>query len=158
MHQNFDVENEVPVSEKTIAIACDHGGFDLKETLKSILSERGYDVVDLGAHSTDSVDYPDYGAALATEIEKGTAAKGVLICGSGIGISIAANRNPAVRAAVCHSGLTARLARQHNDANVLSIGARIIGLETAIDCLNEFLNTEFEGGRHERRVAKLGSA
>ena len=146
------------MSEKTIAIACDHGGFDLKETFKGILLERGFEVLDLGANSTDSVDYPDYGSALATEIEKGTVEKGILICGSGIGISIAANRNPAVRAAVCHSGLTARLARQHNDANVLSIGARIIGLETAIDCLNEFLNTEFEGGRHARRVAKLGSA
>lgn len=146
------------MSEKSIVIACDHGGFDLKEEFKKVLHAQGFEVLDLGAHSTDSVDYPDYGAALAGEIEKGSAEKGVLICGSGIGISIAANRNPAVRAAVCHSGLTARLARQHNDANVLSLGARIVGLETALDCLNEFLTTEFEGGRHERRVAKLGSA
>ena len=146
------------MSEKSIVIACDHGGFDLKEEFKKVLNSKGFDVLDLGANSTESVDYPDYGAALANEIEKGSAAKGILICGSGIGISIAANRNPAVRAAVCHSGLTARLARQHNDANVLSLGARIIGLETALDCLNEFLTTEFEGGRHQRRVAKLGSA
>lgn len=146
------------MSEKSIVIACDHGGFDLKEEFKKVLQAQGFEVLDLGANSTESVDYPDYGAALASEIEKGSAEKGVLICGSGIGISIAANRNPAVRAAVCHSGLTARLARQHNDANVLSLGARIVGLETALDCLNEFLTTEFEGGRHERRVAKLGSA
>lgn len=146
------------MSDNKIVIACDHGGFELKEAFKNVLSEQGYDVIDLGVHSTESVDYPDYGDALAKEIEKGTANKGVLICGSGIGISIAANRNPAVRAAVCHSGLTARLARQHNDANVLSLGARIIGVETALDCLKEFLNTEFEGGRHARRVAKLGSA
>ncbi len=148
----------VLVSEKSILIACDHGGFELKEAFKKELDEQGFKIIDLGANSSESVDYPDYGSALASEIEKGVAEKGILICGSGIGISIAANRNPAVRAAVCHSGLTARLARQHNNANVLSLGARIIGLETALDCLNEFLNTEFEGGRHERRVAKLGSA
>lgn len=145
------------MSEKPIAIACDHGGFELKEAFKELLSERGFEVLDLGTDGTGSVDYPDFGAALATEIEKGSADRGILICGSGIGISIAANRNPAVRAAVCHSGLTARLARQHNDANVLSLGARIVGFETAVDCLNEFLDTEFEGGRHERRVAKLGN-
>lgn len=144
------------VPKNTVAIACDHGGFDLKETLKETLKQRGLEVLDLGTHNADSVDYPEYGAALAKAIEEGQADKGVLICGSGIGISIAANRNPAVRAAACHSGLTARLARQHNDANVLSLGARIVGEETAIDCLNEFLVTEFEGGRHQRRVDKLG--
>ena len=146
----------MPVSKNIVAIACDHGGFDLKEILKGNLEQRGMEVLDLGTHSVDSVDYPEYGAAVAKAIEEGQANKGVLICGSGIGISIAANRNPAVRAAVCHSGLTARLARQHNDANVLSLGARIVGEETAIDCLNEFLVTEFEGGRHQRRVDKLG--
>ncbi len=144
------------MSDNVIAIACDHGGFNLKEVLKKNIENRGLSVLDLGANSTESVDYPAYGSALATAIEEGKADKGILICGSGIGISIAANRNPAVRAAVCHSGLTARLARQHNDANVLSLGARIVGEETALDCLDEFLTTDFEGGRHQRRVDQLG--
>lgn len=144
------------LSENTIAIACDHGGYDLKEQLKTLLENKGMDVLDLGTNSADSVDYPEYGTAMADAIEEGRAGRGILICGSGIGISIAANRNPAVRAAVCHSGLVARLARQHNDANVIALGARLIGVETAIDCVEEFLGTDFEGGRHQRRVEQLG--
>lgn len=146
------------MSKTAIAIACDHGGFDLKQQLLGLLESKGLDVLDLGTNSHDSVDYPEFGAAMAKAIEENKASRGILICGSGIGISIAANRSPAVRAAVCHSGLSARLARQHNDANVLSLGARLIGVETAIDCVEEFLTTEFEGGRHQRRVDKLGSS
>lgn len=143
------------MSESVIAIACDHGGFELKELMKTILFDRGFQVLDLGTNSAESVDYPEFGKAMAAAISSGQAPRGVLICGSGIGISIAANRNPAVRAAVCHSGLSAKLARQHNDANVLALGARLIGVETALDCLDQFLTTEFEGGRHQRRVDQL---
>ncbi len=145
------------MASETIAIACDHAGFDLKETLKSELANRGFDVLDLGTNGPDSVDYPDFGAAMGDAIASGKAKRGVLICGSGIGISIAANRNPAVRAALCQSGLMAKLSRQHNDANVLALGARLIGIETALDCLDAFLTTDFEGGRHQRRVDKLGA-
>ncbi len=146
------------MSNTAIAIACDHGGFDLKQQLLGLLESKGLDILDLGTNSRDSVDYPEFGAAMANAIEQNKVSRGILICGSGIGISIAANRSPAVRAAVCHSGLSARLARQHNDANVLSLGARLIGVETAFDCVEEFLTTEFEGGRHQRRVDKLGSS
>ena len=110
----------------------------------------------MGTHSAESVDYPEFGRLMGVAIEAGKAPLGILICGTGIGISIAANRNPAVRAAVCHSGLSAKLARQHNDANVLALGARLIGVETALDCMNQFLTTDFEGGRHQRRVDQLG--
>lgn len=145
------------MGSETIAIACDHAGFELKETLKAELSNRGFDVLDLGTNGPESVDYPDFGAAMGEAIADGRAKRGVLICGSGIGISIAANRNPAVRAALCQSGLMAKLSRQHNDANVLALGARLIGVETALDCLDAFLTTDFEGGRHQRRVDKLGA-
>lgn len=145
------------MASETIAIACDHAGVDLKETLKAELANRGFDVLDLGTNGPDSVDYPDFGAAMGDAIASGKAKRGVLVCGSGIGISIAANRNPAVRAALCQNGLMAQLSRQHNDANVLALGARLIGIETALDCLNAFLETDFEGGRHQRRVDKLGS-
>ncbi len=144
------------MTKDIIAIASDHAGYDLKCTVKQELEARGLTVLDLGTHSAESVDYPDYGTAMAHAIEQGDATRGIVICGSGIGISIAANRSPAVRAALCHSGLAAKLSRLHNDANVLALGARLIGIETALDCLDAFLNTEFEGGRHQRRVAKLG--
>ncbi len=143
----------MPVSP--IVLASDHAGYELKTQLKEELVSMGYEVLDLGADSTDSVDYPDYGHALAEAIETGRSARGVLVCGSGIGISIAANRHPGVRAAACHDETSARLAREHNDANVLALGARLIGVEVAKDCLKAFLNTEFAGGRHARRVAKL---
>lgn len=141
--------------KQTIALGSDHAGFELKEMLKGTLLEEGHHVVDLGTNNGDSVDYPDFGRAVAEAISDGGAEKGIVVCGTGIGISIAANRYPAVRAAVCHSGLEARLARQHNDANVLALGARIIGLEAARDCVRAFLATEFEGGRHAGRVEKL---
>ena len=144
------------VEDEKIAIASDHAGYELKTALAADLTEMGYSVLDLGTHSEESVDYPDFGHEMARCIVEGEADRGVLICGSGIGISIAANRHPGVRAAVCHDTVSARLARQHNDANVLALGARWIGIEVARDCLRPFLETSFEGGRHQRRVDKLG--
>lgn len=139
----------------TIAVASDHAGFDLKEILKRDLQEAGHDVLDLGTHSSASVDYPDFGKAMAEAIASGKAARGVLVCGTGIGISIAANRNPKVRAALAHDVTSAKLSREHNDANVVAFGQRLIGVETAREALKAFLTTEFAGGRHAGRVAKL---
>jgi ribose 5-phosphate isomerase B len=139
----------------TIAVASDHAGFDLKELLKRDLQEAGHEVLDLGTNSTASVDYPDFGKAMADAIASGKAQRGVLVCGTGIGISIAANRNPKVRAAVVHDVTSARLSRQHNDANVVAFGQRLIGFETAREALKTFLSANFEGGRHAGRVAKL---
>jgi ribose 5-phosphate isomerase B len=138
-----------------IAVAADHGGFALKETLRSILNEWGYQVLDLGAFSADSVDYPAMADNLAGALADGSAQRGILVCGSGIGISIAANRHAHIRCALCHEPVSARLARQHNDANVLALGGRLIGVEMARACVDAFLTTEFEGGRHVRRVAML---
>ncbi|MDF3072829.1 MAG: ywlF [Alphaproteobacteria bacterium] len=140
-----------------IAIASDHAGFEYKDVLKRQLTDWGYGVLDLGTDSTASVDYPDFGRRLAQAVAEGKVRRGVIICGTGIGISIAANREPKVRAALCHDATSARLARQHNDANVLALGARLTGLEVARDTLRAFLDTEFEGGRHQGRVAKLGA-
>ena len=139
----------------TIAVASDHAGFDLKEILKRDLQEAGHDVLDLGTNSTASVDYPDFGHAMAEAIASGRAGRGVVVCGTGIGISIAANRNPRVRAALAHDVTSARLSREHNDANVVAFGARVIGAEVAREALKVFLKTSFEGGRHGARVAKL---
>ena len=138
-----------------IAVASDHAGFDLKEILKRDLQEAGLEVLDLGTNSTQSVDYPDFGMAMADAVASGKAERGVLVCGTGIGISMAANRNPKVRAAVVHDVTSARLSRLHNDANVVAFGQRLIGTETAREALKVFLGTEFEGGRHANRVAKL---
>lgn len=140
---------------ETIAIASDHAGVELKSTLKEELAELGFEVLDLGTQDAQSVDYPDMADSLADALEDHRASRGVLICGSGIGISMAANRHRHIRAAPCHDTLSARLAREHNDANVLALGARLIGTETARDCLRTFLSTAFEGGRHERRVDKM---
>lgn len=136
-----------------ILIASDHAGYDLKEALKGSFSDFTW--IDLGPDSKDSVDYPDYAHKLANALTEGQADLGVLICGSGIGISMAANRHKGVRAALCTNGLMARLSRQHNNANVLVLGERLTGIDVAKDCLDEFLKTEFEGGRHERRVNKI---
>jgi len=138
-----------------IAVASDHAGFDLKEILKRDLQEAGLEVLDLGTSSTQSVDYPDFGIAMADAVASGKAERGVLVCGTGIGISMAANRNPKVRAALVHDVTSARLSRLHNDANVVAFGQRLIGTETAREALRVFLGTEFEGGRHANRVAKL---
>jgi ribose 5-phosphate isomerase B len=141
----------------TIAIAADHAGFALKAKILADLRGKGYAVTDLGTHSEDRVDYPDYGFKLAETIAAGQARFGIGICGSGIGISIALNRNAAIRAALCHDVNTATLARQHNDANVLALGGRILSEDTALACVDAFLKTEFEGGRHATRVEKLKS-
>jgi ribose 5-phosphate isomerase B len=141
-----------------VALASDHGGVELKSLLKEELLKLGHGVLDLGTEGSASVDYPDFAEAMAEAIRSGNAKRGVLICGTGIGISIAANRYPFIRAALVTDVTTARLARQHNDANVLVLGGRTMGQEVARDCLNVFLNTDFEGGRHQRRVEKMGLA
>lgn len=138
-----------------VAIAADHAGYVLKDLLRGEIESMGFEVLDLGTDGPESVDYPDFGAAAAAAIAAGQASRALLVCGTGIGISIAANRHPEVRAALCHDAATARLARQHNDANVLALGARIVGEEVARDCVRVFFTTEYEGGRHGRRVAKL---
>ena len=143
------------MKKETIAIASDHAGRELKNILKEELAALGYGVMDLGTNDHESVDYPDFANALAAVLKENKASRGVLVCGTGIGISIAANRHPGIRAAPCHDALSARLARQHVDVNVLAFGGRLIGVETAKDCLRVFLTTAFEGGRHARRVQKL---
>ena len=142
--------------ETTVALAADHAGYELKDALKAVLTERDVPVLDLGTNDGGSVDYPEKAGALAAALADGRANRGVLVCGTGIGVSIAANRHPHVRAALCHDVTTARMARQHNDANVLALGARVVGANVAIDCLVAFLETGFEGGRHQRRVDQLG--
>lgn len=138
-----------------IAIASDHAAVDLKAALAAWLAEQGHEVTDLGPDGVASVDYPDYGYKLAKAIADGSADRGVALCGSGIGISIAVNRNPACRCALVSEPLSAALAREHNDANVIAMGARIIGIEMAKACLSAFLTTPFGGDRHARRVDKL---
>ena len=142
-------------ASETIAVAADHAGYPLKNKLAGQLSASGVNVLDLGTNNSDSVDYPKFGDAMARALLEGKADRGVLICGTGIGVSIAANRHRGIRAAVCHNEETARLARAHNDANVLVMGGRIFDEEPARACLDAFLNTAFEGGRHQRRVAML---
>jgi ribose 5-phosphate isomerase B len=144
------------VSGDTVAIASDHAGYDLKAVLKQDLAALGFKVLDLGTDGPTSVDYPDYGKAVADAVAQGKARAGVAICGTGIGISIAANRVPGIRAALAHDESTAALAREHNDANVLAMGARILKPEAARGMLKTFFATPFGGGRHAGRVAKLG--
>lgn len=139
-----------------IAIASDHAAVALKAALADWLREAGHDVLDLGPHDGASVDYPDYGYALAGAVADGRAERGVALCGSGIGIAIAANRNPGCRCALVSEPLSATLARTHNDANAIAMGARLIGPEMAIACLQAFLAADFAGGRHQNRVDKLG--
>ncbi|WP_337847957.1 ribose 5-phosphate isomerase B [Sphingomonas sp.] len=138
-----------------IAIASDHAAIDLKTALVNWLRDAGHDVADLGPDSSASVDYPDYGYKLAAAIADGSAERGIALCGSGIGISIAVNRNPAARCALVAEPLSATLAREHNDANVIAMGARLIGIEMAKACVTAFLATDFGGDRHQRRVDKL---
>ena len=140
-----------------IAIVSDHAAFEMKAMLAEHLRSGGHDVLDLGTTSTDSVDYPDYGYRMADAIASGEAQLGISLCGSGVGISISVNRHPSCRCALVSDGLSARLAREHNDANVLALGARIIGIETAKDCVDQFLATPFAGGRHQRRIDKLSN-
>lgn len=138
-----------------IAIAADHGGVELKEALKEKF--RALEFTDLGTHGSDSVDYPDFAAAVGKRVAAGEFDRGILICGSGIGISIAANKIKGIRAALCHNTYTAEMARRHNDANVIAMGGRVVDEATAIAMTEIFLNTEFEGGRHARRVDKISS-
>lgn len=142
----------------TIALASDHAGVDLKDALVAWLKDEGYTVLDLGTNGHDSVDYPDYGARLARSVAAGEAERGIAVCGSGIGISIAVNRNPACRCALVNEPLSAALAREHNDANVLALGGRLTGIELAKACVTAFLTTDFAGGRHQRRVDQLTNA
>jgi len=145
-----------PPAPPVVALASDHAGHALKALLAAELAAAGHAVLDLGPDSEASVDYPDYGHALGQALAAGRAGRGIAICGSGIGISIAVNRVAGARCALVTSGLMARLARQHNDANCIALGSRIIGIETARDCVAQFLATPFDGGRHAARVAKLG--
>ena len=138
-----------------IAIASDHAAVALKRSLTAWLREAGHEVLDLGTDGADSVDYPDYGFALAAALADGRAERGIALCGSGIGIAMAANRHPACRCARVSEPLSARLARTHNDANALALGARLIGEDMARACVEAFLAAEFEGGRHQHRVNKL---
>lgn len=138
-----------------IALGCDHGGYELKEKVKSHLEKKGYKVLDLGCHSTESVNYPVYGKAVGEAVAKKEADYGVVICGTGIGISIAANKVKGVRAALCMNTTMARLTREHNDANVLAFGARMVGDVLALEMVDTFLTTAFEGGRHVARVEML---
>ena len=138
-----------------IALASDHAGFVLKDELAGWLRDGGHEVIDLGTNGPDSVDYPEFGTRLARAVASGKAERGIAVCGSGIGISIAVNRDPGCRCARVDDPLSARLAREHNDANVLALGARLIGSDMARACVSEFLGTDFAGGRHQRRVDQL---
>jgi len=138
-----------------IALSADHAGFEMKDQLADWLRADGHDVVDLGTNGPESVDYPLYGALLAEALEEGRADRGITVCGSGIGVAIAANRNQACRCAQVSEPLSASLARQHNDANAIALGARLIGIEMAKACVTAFLTSDFLGGRHQRRVDQL---
>lgn len=140
---------------KIIPIGCDHAGYELKERVKAFLVEKGYEVKDYGTYSNDSTDYPDYAHAVANHVENKKDVLGVLICGSGNGISMTANKHQGIRCALCWLPELAQLARQHNDANIISLPARFVSEEVALEMVEKFLNTEFEGGRHANRVNKI---
>ncbi|MDI7258942.1 MAG: ribose 5-phosphate isomerase B [Thermodesulfobacteriota bacterium] len=138
-----------------IGLACDHGGFELKEELKAFLKSNGHEPIDMGTFNEDLVDYPDYGVLVAEKISRGELEKGILICGTGIGMSIVANKFRAVRAALANDLFSARLSREHTDANILVIGGRIVGRELAKEIVRVWLETPFIGGRHQRRLEKI---
>ena len=140
---------------KKIALASDHGGFDLKESVIAHLLNTGWEVDDLGPHSGDSVDYPDYGIKLAEAVAEKKVKRGIVICGTGIGMSIVVNRYPGIRGTLCSDVFTAKLCREHNDSNILIMGGRVIGKGLAAEIVNTWLNTPFEGGRHQRRLDKI---
>ncbi len=144
-----------PPTPALVAVAADHAGVGLKDELAAHLAGRGVEVLDLGTHGTDRVDYPDFGAALGAAVASGRATHGIAVCGSGLGICMAANKVRGVRAATVHDATSARLSRAHNDANVICLGERLIGLEVAKDAVDAWLDATFEGGRHVGRVAKL---
>jgi ribose 5-phosphate isomerase B len=138
-----------------IGLACDHGGFDLKEELKAFLTSIGVEPIDMGTFNQDSVDYPDFGVLVAEKISRGELEKGILICGTGIGMSIVANKFPGVRAALANDLYSSRFSREHTDANILVIGGRIVGKDLAREILRVWLETPFAGGRHKRRLEKI---
>lgn len=140
------------MKEKKITIGCDHAAYDLKLLVIDHLKERGYEVIDVGTDSTASCDYPKFAHAVCKNVQDGVTELGILICGTGIGMSMAANKHRGIRAAACSDTFSARLTRQHNDANVLCIGARVVGMGLAFDLVDNFLDAEFEGGKHQRRV------
>jgi len=144
-------------NSKKIAIASDHGAFELKQMLVDKLKEIGYEPEDMGVNTKESVDYPDYGAKVAKAVSDGSIGRGILLCGTGIGMSITANKFPNVRAALVHDHFTATMSRKHNDANILVIGGRVVDVETAYEILNAWLETEYEGGRHDRRLEKIAN-
>lgn len=139
-----------------IAFGCDHGGFVFKKDIVTLLEQSGYTVLDMGCFSEESVDYPDFAAAVCAALQDGRAQRGILVCGTGIGMSIAANRHPHIRAALCHEAFTARMSREHNDANILCLGARVLGIGIVLDIVKTWLATEFAGGRHLRRITLMG--
>lgn len=138
-----------------IAIGCDHAGVELKKELVSLLKELGTEIVDFGTDTSESVDYPDFGDKVSTAVSKGEVERGVLICGTGIGMSIVANKHRNVRAALCSEPFSARMSRLHNNANILVLGGRVVGMELAKDITRVWMETPFEGGRHERRLQKI---
>ena len=140
-----------------ISLGCDHGGYALKEHIRAYLESKGHEVVDCGTYSTDSCDYPIFGEAAARKVQSGECERGIVICTTGIGISIAANKVKGIRCALCSDSLSAEMTRRHNDANIIAMGAGIVGPNLARRMVEVFLNTEFEGGRHARRVALLDS-
>ncbi len=140
---------------KKIAVGCDHAGLELKKVIISELKEMGAEVINCGTDTIDSVDYPDYGRKVAETVLSGQAQMGVVICGTGIGISIAANRFNGIRCGLCHNEFTAKVTREHNNANILALGSRVVDEATALECVRIFFTTEFEGGRHQARVDKL---
>jgi len=140
-----------------IAIGSDHGGFGLKETVLSVLRDGGHEVIDCGCNSIESVDYPDFAEQVCEQVLSGQAALGILVCGTGIGMSMAANRHRGIRAALCHDEYTARLSREHNDANILCLGDRVLGSGVAKAIVDVWLSTGFEGGRHVRRIGKFSA-
>lgn len=139
-----------------IALGCDHGGFVLKKEICQLLEQAGHTVNDLGCFSEQSVDYPEFAEKVCRAVVEGSSDRGILICGTGLGMSIAANRHRQIRAAVCHEAVTARMSREHNDANVLCLGARVLGVSVALDIVHVWLETEFAGGRHLRRIQMMG--
>lgn len=140
------------------AVGSDHGGLELKQALCDMLSKRGLEVEDFGTFSHDSVDYPDFGAKVASAVSKGQVEKGVLVCGTGIGMSIIANKFPGVRAALVHDAFTAQMSKEHNNANILVMGGRILSVEQGVELAEIWLDTEFEGGRHQNRLSKIAAA
>ncbi|HEX4643046.1 MAG TPA: ribose 5-phosphate isomerase B [Candidatus Acidoferrales bacterium] len=152
---------DIPLAESSskprIVVGSDHAGFRAKESIKNFLEGAGYSVDDVGTHSEESVDYPDYAKAVGERVAIGSDALGVLVCGTGIGVSIAANKVEGIRAALAHDSLTARRAREHNDANVIALGGKVVGEDEAIAIVQEFLSAQFAGGRHQRRIDKIRS-